>query len=149
MVSVEPYRVLIVEDDPTHVVLIQIVFAQLDANARINVTRSAEEAIAFFEGLWPDKDYGKARAPDVIIIDIGMPGIGGVGFLEWYATQPDLGSIPVVVFTSSSSPQLAARCFALGAREFKEKPTDFSELVPVVQRVLDHWEPGNAASSGS
>ena len=45
----------------------------------------------------------------------------------------------MVVFTSSGDPQLVGQCLALGAREFKVKPTDYTELVEVVHRALDHW----------
>ena len=141
MATPKPYRVLIVEDNPDHVVLIQIAFTRLDTNARIDVTRSAEEAIAFLEGPWPDTDYGRSRLPDLIVLDINMPGVGGLGFLEWYSECLLWTEIPVVVFSSAGDPDLVQQCFALGAREFKQKPPDFSELVPIVQRVLDRWDP--------
>jgi CheY-like chemotaxis protein len=130
-----------VEDNPDHVVLIQIAFTRLDTNARIDVTRSAEEAIAFLEGPWPDADYGRSRLPDLIVLDINMPGVGGLGFLEWYGARPLSVEIPVVVFSSAGGPDLARHCFERGVREFKQKPTDFGELVPIVQRVLDRWDP--------
>ena len=141
MAGPKPYRVLVVEDDPDHLALIQIAFARLDTNARIHATRSAEEAIAFLEGPWPDADYGRSHLPDLIVLDINMPGIGGLGFLEWYSERPLSTEIPVVVFSSAGDPDLVRQCFALGAREFKQKPADFSELVPIVQRVLDRWDP--------
>ena len=68
-----------------------------------------------------------------------MEGIGGIGFLEWYASQRGMQHVPVVVFNSLEDPDLAHRCMTLGAREFKVKPADFSELVPVVHQVVDRW----------
>ena len=135
------YRVLIAEDNPDHVALIQIAFARLDTNARIYVTRSAEEAIAFLEGPWPDTDYGRSHLPDLIVLDISMPGIGGLGFLEWSSERSLSSEIPVVVLSSAGDSDIGRQCLALGAREFKQKPTDFRELVPIVQRVLDEWDP--------
>ena len=129
------------EDNPDHVVLIQIAFTRLDTNARIDVTRSAEEAIAFLEGPWPDTDYGRSHLPDLIVLDISMPGIGGLGFLEWSSERSLSSEIPVVVLSSAGDSDIGRQCLALGAREFKQKPTDFRELVPIVQRVLDEWDP--------
>ena len=129
-----PYRVLVVDDNTDHATLVEIVFAHLDANARLTVAWSAEEAIRLLAG-------PRTELPDVIVLDINMPGMGGVGFLEWYQNRTGIGHIPVVVFTSDGDPKLAKRCFTLGARDFKEKPADFRELVPVVQRVLDRWHP--------
>jgi CheY-like chemotaxis protein len=139
-----PYRVLIVDDDPDHVVLVEIVFAHLDANSSVSVTWSAEEAIAGLEENLPFAIEGRGELPDVIVLDINMPGIGGIGFLEWYHERPETAHIPVVVFTSLQDPELEQQCLALGAREFKEKPPDFAELVPVVQRALDRWHPSGS-----
>ena len=145
----QPHRVLIVEDDADHVTLLQIAFAQLDPHAHVSVTRSAEEAIAHLKGHWPDDEHGHSELPDVIVLDINMPGMGGLGFLKWYSKRHDpIAHIPVVVFTSAGDPGLAQKCFALGAREFKEKPADFAELMPIVHRVLARWKPAESTESG-
>ena len=148
MLDARPYSVLIVEDDTNHVMLIRLAFARADASARISATQSAEEAIAYLRGSWPDTDFGRSEVPDVIVLDINMPGMGGLGFLEWYNGESKIADIPVVVFTSSADPDLVRRCFALGAMEFMAKPLDFGELVPVVQRVLDGCRPDEVQSPG-
>jgi len=137
--AAKSYWLLVVEDDPNHGMLIEAVFSGCDRRAQISVTRSAEEAISYLQGPWPDADYGRGVLPDVIVLDINMPGIGGWGFLEWYGRQARYAEIPIVVFTSQSAADVAERCFSLGATEFKEKSADFSELVPVVQSVLGGW----------
>jgi len=142
------YWVLIVEDDPNHVLLIKAVFAHFDANAHITVANSAEEAIVQIAGPWPDPDVGQGELPDVIVLDIQMAGMGGLGFLRWYAGELPIAHVPVVVFTSSQDPGLERLCISLGAREFKVKPPDYSELVPVVQGVLDRWQPRERRSRG-
>ena len=147
MAADNTYRILVVEDDPGHVDLIRVLFARHDANARINVTTSAEEAIAYLQAPRPGIDVARSRLPDVIVLDINMPGMGGLGFLEWYSEHESLSRVPVVVFTSSEDPDLAAECFSRGAREFKQKPLDFPRLVAVVRRVLDHWRPEREQSS--
>jgi len=135
------YWVLIVEDDPQHALLIKAVFAHFDAHAHISVVNSAEEAIVQIAGPWSGMDQGLTELPDVIVLDIKMAGMGGLGFLRWYAGDLQIAHVPVVVFTSSQDPGLERLCYSLGAREFKVKPADYSELVPLVQGVLDRWQP--------
>jgi len=142
-----PYRVLVVDDNTDHATLVEIVFAHLDANARLTVAWSAEEAISLLVGPGTVAQGPPIELPDVIVLDINMPGMGGMGFLEWYHNREGIGHIPVVVFTSDGDPNLAKQCFALGARDFKEKPSDFRELVPVVQRVLKRWHPASESDS--
>lgn len=136
------YSVLVVEDDPNHSLLISAAFAHAAPGAKVHLTERAEEAISYLLGLGAASEPQPEALPDVIVLDITMPGIGGIGFLEWLDDQPEWArDIPVIVFTSSTDPSLAERCFALGAREYKEKPADFSELVALVDRVLERWRP--------
>jgi len=131
-----PHSVLLVEDDPDHALLTHVAFSYVDPSTRVDVTRSAEEAIAYLRGKWPDTDWNRSRLPDVIVLDMQMPGIGGLGFLEWYSKHHELRAVPVIVLTSSTEPMLEQRCLALGAAEFVMKTPDFAMVVALVQRVL-------------
>ena len=139
MADSKQYWVLIVEDDPDHIALLEAVFAYRDEKAHVTVTRSAEEAIIYIRGPWGESDFRDAELPDVIVLDINMPGVGGIGFLKWYHGQPKIAHVPVVVFTSTGGPELERLSLALGASEFMVKPTDFRKLLPVVRRALDRW----------
>lgn len=141
------YAVLAVEDDENHAALIRMAFAYRKIGANVHVASSAEEAVSYLLGGPPFHDRTQHPFPDVIVLDVNMPGLGGMGFLEWLAEPQGeaeavgANDVPVVVFTSLHDPELPARCFALGAREFKLKPTDFDELVDLVHRVMERWRP--------
>ncbi len=136
------YAVLVVEDDPNHSLLISSAFAHGAPGAKVHLTERAEEAISYLLGLRAASGSHPIAVPDVIVLDMSMPGIGGIGFLKWLELQEKWArDIPVIVFTSSTDPDLARRCLSLGAREFKEKPADFGELVELVGRVLQRGRP--------
>ncbi len=135
MTADTPYSILVVEDDPSHATLLKAVCSSGDPQARVHVTRSAEEAITYLERTGPDTDKA-SLLPDIIVLDIFMEGIGGLGFLESYARQHRLQHIHVVVFTSSEDKELASRCMSLGAREFVVKSWDFTEVLPVLFQNL-------------
>lgn len=93
-------------------------------------------------GLRAASKSDEVALPDVIVLDINIPGIGGIGFLQWLEYQQGWPhDIPAIVSMSSDDPDLARRCYSLGAREFKEKPANFGELVELVGRVLRRWRP--------
>lgn len=138
------YRVLVVEDDANHRLLISMAFQNGNPLARVTHTVRADEAVAYLMEARARLAEGRpgAAAPDVIVLDINMPGISGLGLLKWAASQPDwIRTVPIIVFSSSDDLDLAVTCMALGAKEFVEKPLDFGELVDVTNRVLADWKP--------
>ena len=140
----EGSRILVIEDDADHRLLISIAFERGDPTAEIHHTQRADEAVAHLMGLRQRLLLGEGadEVPNVIVLDLSMPGMSGMEFLMWQAEQADwIQHIPVIVFTSSDDPALARECFALGAREFKEKPSDFGELVTLTREVLEKWSP--------
>ena len=130
-----PYSILVVEDDPVQAALLEAVCSRGELRAHVHVTRSAEEAITYLERPEPAPDTARLT-PDIILLDIFMTGMGGLGFLEWYTGQQRLQHVHVVVFTSSEDKDLERRCMSLGAREFVVKSWDFTELLPVLFQKL-------------
>ncbi len=130
-----PHSILIVENDPHQANLLKVVCSRGDRKAHVHVVRSAEEAISYLESPESDTDMA-SLLPDIILLDVFMEGIGGLGFLEWYSQQPTFQHIHVVVFTSSEDEDLAQRCMSLGARECMVKSWNFTEVLPVLFQNL-------------
>jgi DNA-binding response OmpR family regulator len=139
------FVVLVVEDNPDHAALIQAAFAYRAFPCLVHVTGSSEEAMDYLLGRWPFDDRLGHPYPNVVILDLGLPGMDGLGFLRWLATRPEPWAMtPVVVFTSNADRAVAVQAFSLGASEVKVKPTDFTELVDTVDGVLRRWKPNIA-----
>ncbi|MGD8320136.1 MAG: response regulator [Gemmatimonadota bacterium] len=141
----QAFVVLVVEDEPDHAALIQAAFAYRDFPCVVHVTGSSEEAIDYLLGRWPFDNRGRHPLPNVIILDLGLPGLGGLEFMRWLnSCHEPWSAAPVVVFTANTERAVAAEALALGARDVKVKPSDFTELVDVVDRVLQRWKPNIA-----
>lgn len=139
------FVVLVVEDDPDHAALIQAAFAYREFPCLVHVTGSSEEAMDYLLGRWPFDDRTRNPYPHVVILDLGLPGMDGLGFMRWLSTRSEPWAMtPVVVFTSNANRSVAVQAFSLGAREVKVKPTDFTELVDIVGGVLQRWMPNIA-----
>ena len=136
------FVVLVVEDEADHAALIQAAFAYRDFPCLVHVTGSSEEAMDYLLGRWPFDNRQRHPFPHVIILDLGLPGMDGLGFLRWLSSRPDHWAMtPVVVFTANTNRSVAVQAYAMGAREVKVKPTDFTELVDIVGAVLRRWMP--------
>ena len=137
--------VLVVEDEADHAALIQAAFAYREFPCVVHVTGSSEEAMDYLLGRWPFDNRIRHPHPNVLILDLGLPGMGGLDFLRWLnARREPWSKTPVVVFTSNADRSVSTQAFSLGAREVKVKPTDFTELVDIVDAVLRRWRPNIA-----
>jgi len=74
--------------------------------------------------------------PDLILLDIGMPGIGGVEALTRLKADPATSGIPVVVFTAQTEKGLVEQCVELGASDYLGKPCRQGWLLTTVQDIL-------------
>jgi len=74
--------------------------------------------------------------PDVVLLDINMPGGSGLEVLKRLKASSKTRIIPIIAFSSTSDPELGNKLKALGAAEFLPKPFQFEQLQSVIQRVL-------------
>ena len=117
-------KVLIADDDHmfTH-----LITAQLHARGwHVEVAHDAMQAVM----------YAMRVEPDVIVLDIGMPGGNGFGVLEKLNKSVRTESIPIVVVTNSITPGDEAKALSLGAVAFLHKPVDIERLNEILTRVL-------------
>jgi len=97
--------------------------------------RDGKEAVNYLKGDGQFGDRDKHPLPDVIVLDLNLPGMGGFDFLEWFRSESGL-SLPILVFTVSESAEDKARAMAAGAAGFFVKPKDFETLVRLTESFL-------------
>jgi DNA-binding response OmpR family regulator len=82
----------------------------------------------------------ETRSPDLLLLDVVMPGLSGIQVLERMEENPGLRSIPVVVVSSRSDSATRARCLELGAWSFYAKPLSLRQLAADVEaQFADQW----------
>jgi CheY-like chemotaxis protein len=78
----------------------------------------------------------KALRPEVIFLDLNMPGMNGQQFLAEIKKDVELRALPVIIFSTSSQPRTIEALKILGAHDFVTKPGLYDELVNVLKRIL-------------
>jgi CheY-like chemotaxis protein len=127
-----PVRILVVDDDPGDVLMIEEALADSDVEKVIDVVSDGQEAMEFLrrEGRHTD-----ARRPDVILLDLNMPRMDGRQVLGEVKSDDDLRTIPIVVLTTSNADTDIVGSYTLQANAYVTKPIDLDDFNDVVRRI--------------
>ena len=132
----EDIDVLLVEDDPGDVLLIEEAFEYNKVRNRLRVVSDGVEALAFLrrEGRFAD-----APRPGLILLDLNLPRKDGREVLAEVKDDAELRSIPVVVLTTSKAEEDILRSYDLHANAYVTKPVDFDRFIEVVRQIDDFF----------
>lgn len=118
-------NVLVIEDNRLNMKLIRTVL-QLKGNYQVLEAQNAEEGI----------DIAYEYHPDVILMDIQLPGIDGLSTTRFIKSDPELKDIPVVAVTSSAKLADVEKSFAAGCVGHITKPIDVQNFVDTMEQLL-------------
>lgn len=133
------YTILLVEDDPNDVFLIQRAFRRINLANPIQVVQDGEAAVLYLSGQDPYVDRDRYPFPILVLLDLKLPRRSGLEVLEWLRQQPKLKRLPVVVLTSSRENSDLNRAYDLGANSYLVKPVAFDGLLEMVRSLNQYW----------
>ena len=91
----------------------------------------------YHEGKYSDNP--NVKTPDLILLDLNMPGVDGRQVLKHLKGDPEKCSIPVVVLTTSKDAKDVDKCYGMGASTYIQKPVDFEGLTKAIRTMKDYW----------
>jgi two-component system response regulator len=131
--------ILLVEDNPNDVELTLRAFEKSNLGNEIVVARDGEQAIHYLFATGPHADRSPMAMPDVVLLDMKLPKLDGLGVLRRMRADKRTRRLPVVMLTSSKEENDVASSYDLGANSFVRKPVDFSEFVDAAKRLGIYW----------
>ncbi|AFO59186.1 MULTISPECIES: response regulator [Natrinema] len=132
----EPAQILLVEDNPGDVRLTKEAFKQGRIENDLHVVSDGTEALDFLGRQGP---YTDAPRPDLVLLDLNLPGKDGAEVLEELKADPVLRSIPVIVLTSSRAEEDVVKSYELHANAYLTKPVDPDEFIETVRAFEKFW----------
>lgn len=129
-------NILLIEDNPGDVRLIEEGCENADVDVHLHATTDGTEALDF---LYQRGEYADAPHPDLVVLDWHLPGKSSEKVLEEIKTESDLASIPVIVYSGSSSEQAVEKAYSLHANACISKPDGPDELIDKIHAVRDFW----------
>lgn len=131
--------ILIVEDNPMDITLTLDAFKQVRLKNPVHVVKTGEQALDYLLGEGEYQDREEFPLPDLILLDLKLPGINGMDVLKDIKTRPKLKQIPVIILSSSAEEGDRALGYDLGANSYLVKPISFEGFLEVVDSIREYW----------
>ena len=131
--------ILLVEDLEDDILLIRRAFTAAKLQIPLQVVRDGEEAIAYLMGIGKYERRDEFPLPDLILLDLKMPKLGGLDVLRWIRSHPHLKALRVIVLTSSEEIYDVNKAYELGANSFLVKPAEFICYPSLVRTLEKFW----------
>jgi CheY-like chemotaxis protein len=132
--------ILLVEDEDYDIDLTQRAIYKSDVESKLYVVRDGEEALDF---LYRREGFEDVPQPDLILLDLNLPKIGGHEVLETIKEDEDLEEIPVIVLTVSEREEDVVKAYDSGASSYVHKPVNPAEFRKVIETVQEYWKIAN------
>ena len=133
-------RILLVEDNEDHALITELAIrdAQPEVSEQLIVDTISDgaEAMSFLRA---EGDYATRQLPDLVLLDIKMPGVNGLDVLRSIRSDPALRLVPVVMLTTSAQSEDVREAYRQGANEYVTKPVRAEEFRTKVQAIPRYW----------
>ncbi len=129
--------VLVIEDNPDHFELLSVAFEMAGLPCQLIHCVDGETGLRTIRE--NHDSNGRASLPDLITLDLNLPGIQGHAVLDALKTDPVTRTVPVIVMTSSNADADRRQAYESHANSYVCKPDDFDELARIASGLLGYW----------
>jgi chemotaxis family two-component system response regulator Rcp1 len=130
-----PARILLVEDSVADAKLVQLALEESGSTSEVLRVDDGADAVVKLDAI----AAGDIARPDLVVLDINLPRVSGIDVLRRIKADPDLRTLPVVVFSTSRSDVDVAAAYACGASSYVVKPVDLHRFMDVVRSIESYW----------
>lgn len=136
MMKVQPIEILLVEDSPADIELTLEVLREAKVANNVHAVENGDDALAFVRR---EGHYAQAPRPDLVLLDLNLPGRDGRDVLMEMKQDSALCSIPIIVLTTSAELRDVEQAYASHVNAYVTKPIDLAAFASVAQSIEDFW----------
>jgi len=135
----KPAHILLVEDNSMDIELTLDAFHEAKLLNTIYVVKSGLDALDYLFGKGKYSDRKEYPLPNLVLLDLKLPGIDGFEVLKQIKAAPVLKRLPVVILTSSKEEGDRALSYDRGANSYLVKPVSFEGFLGIVREINGYW----------
>ena len=130
------FRILMVDDNPADVQIVRILNRTLQRPHEFYACPNGPDGLDFLHCRGPYRD---APHPNLILLDVNMPGMSGLEVLAAIKGDPELAAIPVIMLSTSRSPEDIQRAYRTHANCYCEKPAELNAGERLIKAIETFW----------
>ncbi len=134
-----PLEILLVEDNPSDVMIARRALSRGLVQHRLSVVRDGQEALDYLFRRDAFSDAARAPTPDLILLDLNLPRVDGFEVLRTIKGDFHLRRIPVIMLTTSERDEDVINSYQLGANTFISKPVEFNRFLNIIRVLHEYW----------
>lgn len=131
-----PISILLIEDNPADAKLIMVALEKATLLSEIQVINNGPAALAYLRENCASTSKNR---PDLILLDLNLPGMSGIDVLQQIKNEETLLSIPVVILTSSDDEHDISQTYSHHANCYITKPLELQGFIEIVQSIENFW----------
>jgi len=131
------FRILVVEDNPGDVDLIKDALDNYRYPLEVTVVNDGECAVEYLQRDWSDEI--PAHRPDLMLLDLNLPKIGGLEVLKTARSVAALRTLPIIIFSSSDASRDIISSYGLGANCYLAKPGNLETFRTTLHAIAEFW----------
>ncbi|OIQ30381.1 MAG: response regulator [Bacteroidetes bacterium MedPE-SWsnd-G2] len=124
-------NILLIEDDMIEIMKLNRTVGKLGLRHNIIKATNGEDALKLLEK--------KDSLPDIILLDLNMPKISGIEFLNIIKNDHNLKHIPTIILTTSNNNKDLLECYKIGIAGYVLKPLKYEDYVSKIEKLLSYW----------
>ena len=125
-------NILLIEDDNIEIMKLQRTIAKLSLQHNIIEAKNGEQALEILKAANP--------LPDIILLDLNMPRMGGIEFLSILKEDEILKYLPTIILTTSENRVDLLECYKIGIAGYIIKPLKYDDYQDKLGKVLAYWD---------
>ena len=132
----EEFVILLVEDNPGDVRLTELALDESKLSHKLYTVSDGKEAMAFLKQIQP---YEQMPQPDMILLDLNLPGKSGIETLREIKSHPVFSRIPVIILSMSQDESDILESYDLYANGYIIKPVDHKQFFETIKNIKEFW----------
>ena len=140
-----PAHILLVEDNRMDVELTLDAFKEARLLNTIYISPNGQDALDYLFGRGKYADRNTYPMPNLVLLDLKLPGVDGFEVLRQVKSAPILKRLPVIILTSSKEEGDRALTYDIGANSYIVKPVSFNGFLDVIKQIEGYWISLNVA----